>query len=64
MERRNTKNDSIKTRNFPAFNTATTGINEGNLIGIAGAFKNGKTTRHEKALLKSYDKLMTKLVFL
>jgi len=44
MEKRNTKNDSIKTRNFPAFNSATTGLNEGNLIGIAGAFKNGKTT--------------------
>lgn len=44
MEKRNTKTDSIKTRNFPAFNSATTGINEGNLIGIAGAFKNGKTT--------------------
>jgi replicative DNA helicase len=44
MEKRNTKDDSIKTRNFPAFNKATTGLNEGNLIGIAGAFKNGKTT--------------------
>jgi len=44
MEKRNTKDDSIKTRNFPAMNKATTGINEGNLIGIAGAFKQGKTT--------------------
>lgn len=39
------KNDSaIKTISFPSFNTATGGLNGGNLIGIAGAYKNGKTT--------------------
>jgi len=34
----------IKTKNYPSFNDFTGGISESNLIGIAGAFKNGKTT--------------------
>lgn len=38
------KDFSLKTKEFPSFNTGTGGLNEGNLIGIAGAFKNGKTT--------------------
>lgn len=44
LQDRTLKSDSIKTKSFPSFNTATGGLNEGNLIGIAGAFKNGKTT--------------------
>ncbi len=35
---------NIKTISYPSFNTATGGLNKGNLIGIAGAFKNGKTS--------------------
>lgn len=38
------KDFSLKTKEFPSFNTGTGGLNEGNLVGIAGAFKNGKTT--------------------
>jgi len=44
IENRVHKSDSITTKNFFSFNTATGGLREGNLIGIAGAFKNGKTT--------------------
>lgn len=44
IENRTKQSDSIKTENYPSFNTATGGLNEGNLVGIAGAFKNGKTT--------------------
>jgi replicative DNA helicase len=44
IEKKIRKNDSLKTVLFPSFNTATGGLNEGNLITIAGAFKNGKTT--------------------
>jgi replicative DNA helicase len=44
VENRTKQSDSIKTVSFPSFNTATGGLNEGNLVGIAGAFKNGKTT--------------------
>lgn len=34
---------SFNTKNFPSFNTATGGIEKGNLVGLAGAYKNGKT---------------------
>lgn len=34
---------SFNTKNFPSFNTATGGVEKGNLVGIAGAYKNGKT---------------------
>ncbi len=44
LEQKFTKDFSLKTKEFPSFNTGTGGINEGNLLGIAGAFKNGKTT--------------------
>jgi replicative DNA helicase len=35
---------TIKTKNFPTFNSSTNGLQKGNLIGIAGAYKSGKTT--------------------
>ncbi len=44
IESKFTKDDSLKTKAFPSFNTGTGGLNEGNLVGIAGAFKSGKTT--------------------
>ncbi|MCX6170639.1 MAG: hypothetical protein NTX65_14960 [Ignavibacteriales bacterium] len=44
IESKFTMDDSLKTKSFPSFNTGTGGLNEGNLLGIAGAFKNGKTT--------------------
>ena len=44
LENRFKKGDLYKSNNTPSFNTATGGISEGNLIGIAGAYKNGKTT--------------------
>ncbi len=44
IESKFTKDFSLKTKEFPSFNTGTGGLNEGNLVGIAGAFKNGKTT--------------------
>lgn len=34
----------INTLDYPSFRNATGGLSEGNLVGIAGAFKNGKTT--------------------
>ena len=44
LENRFKKGDLYKTNLIASFNTATGGISEGNLIGIAGAYKNGKTT--------------------
>jgi len=37
-------NGSIKTKYYSRLNSITGGFNPGNLIGIAGAFKSGKTT--------------------
>lgn len=38
------ENNLIKTQTYPSFNRLTGGINGGNLVVIAGAYKNGKTT--------------------
>lgn len=37
-------NNSISVRNLPSFNNATGGLKTSNLLGIAGAYKSGKTT--------------------
>jgi hypothetical protein len=43
-EERNSKiNNSLTVKNIPSFNTATGGLRPSNLIGIAGAYKSGKT---------------------
>jgi len=51
MNNRFDKSDSIKTNHFYAMDKATTGFNPGNLVGIAGAYKNGKTTFGLNAIL-------------
>lgn len=38
------KSQALKTKNFPSFNNCTGGLRPGNLCGIAGAYKSGKTT--------------------
>ena len=41
----NSKNNhSISVKNLPSFNNATGGLKTSNLLGIAGAYKSGKTT--------------------
>lgn len=34
----------LKTNNFPSFNNSTGGLRGGNLVGICGSYKSGKTT--------------------
>ena len=55
LQNRTVKGDSLKTKGFPSFNTATGGLQEGNMVGIAGAFKNGKTTFGLNILLDYAD---------
>ncbi|MCZ2223867.1 MAG: AAA family ATPase [Chitinophagales bacterium] len=43
-ELNSTKNNSISVQNLPSFNNATGGLRVSNLLGIAGAYKSGKTT--------------------
>lgn len=43
-ELNSTKNNSISVQNLPSFNNATGGLRFSNLLGIAGAYKSGKTT--------------------
>lgn len=43
-EQNSTKNHSIFVSNLPSFNNATGGLKTSNLLGIAGAYKSGKTT--------------------
>lgn len=38
------KQNSISIKNLPSFNNATGGLKTSNLLGIAGAYKSGKTT--------------------
>lgn len=51
IELRVNNDNNIKTNSFPSLNTATGGLNGGNLVGIAGAYKNGKTTFAMNVLL-------------
>ena len=43
-ELNSTINNSITVNNIPSFNNATGGLRVSNLLGIAGAYKSGKTT--------------------
>lgn len=43
-ERNSKNNHSISVKNLPSFNNATGGLKVSNLLGIAGAYKSGKTT--------------------
>lgn len=44
LEESTIKGATIKTDSFPSFNQITGGLSPGNLVGIAGAYKMGKTT--------------------
>ncbi len=57
------KDNSLKTNTFPSFNTATGGLNDGNLIGIAGAFKNGKTTFGLNLILDFAEQKIPAVIF-
>lgn len=58
------KNDrAIKTISYPSFNTATGGLNGGNLVGIAGAYKNGKTTFAMNIILDLINQGISSAIF-
>lgn len=44
LERQKIKSDSLVSDLYPSFTSATGGLNLGNLVSIAGAYKNGKTS--------------------